>query len=231
MITASGLRRHCAYPVTLSKLVKPDSRSQAAMAKGTAFHKLMEQFLLGDEGAVAMPEDEELASWVTWARAYASRGYPEVAVGLSTTGLYVPVDEPEPHVYVARDGTPLLTAGRIDFLRKADGIVVVGDWKTGKYKADPVTRNLQLTALALAAAEMMGADGFVRQLVYVRMKEVDEDEQPIMLDSAEAGRCWEMVREAAMLDPLVPVVGAHCRNCWDLKKKRCEIGIAAMKGM
>jgi hypothetical protein len=149
----------------------------------------------------------------------------EFAVGLTTNGMGVECDEPEPHVYVAKDGSPLLTAGRADVVWSSivgtKHIVTVRDWKTGKWPVDPPARNLQLTALAMATLLMAGADGYRREIYYVRDGFTDADEAPVMLGTEAWARAADDVCAAARLDDM-PRPGPHCYGCWEKRMRRCS---------
>jgi len=234
MTSASALRANCGYPRTLSKLHPPSANSQAAMDKGTLFHSSVELWAKG--GAIPDVNDDEVRGWLellamTWAPSLGMEF--ELALGLGVGGGYVPVIEPDPHVYRAAAGVGqgngrLLTAGRADVvwrrvvIEPAPMLVAhIRDWKTGKYPAPPVGSNLQLTALALAAASAFGANAFVREIYYARDGFLDADPEPIMLDSPEAAEAWEMVEAAAKLDE-APRPGPWCEPCWERRMKRCK---------
>ena len=117
-----------------------------------------------------------------------------------------------------------MTAGRADHMAWCfvDSLRVarVRDYKTGKYPVAPVRQNLQVTALALAAASMLQCDGFIREIYYARDGYLDADDEPVMLDSEEAADAWAMVEAAAKLDE-APRPGSWCEPCWDRRTKRC----------
>ena len=236
MITASALKRNCGYPRALSRLEpttakERDARARrdAAADKGTLFHAAIvdwkEQASLHDI-LVSLPDDEVRG----WLEMLAMSWHPrpgmlfELAVGLREDGSGVLCDEPEPHVYVARDGSPLLTAGRADVVGSSivagRHLVTVRDWKTGKWPVDPPAHNLQLTALALAACSLAQADGFRREIYYVRDGFTDGDELPVMHGSPEWADAMTVVVEAALLDD-TPRPGAHCSSCWEARMRRC----------
>lgn len=236
MTSASALQRHCGYPRALSKITTKTAKQQVALDKGTAFHSAIELWAkTGDLAAVlAGLLDDEVRGWVellamTWAPG------PEVileaALGLSPHGGYVPVIETEPHVYVPQvKAHALLTAGRADlvgveWMPVAPGveyrIVRVRDWKTGRYAVSPPAENLQLTALALAAAGLFVAQGFIREIYYARDGYLDADPEPVLLDSDAGMAAWEMVEAAAKLDDS-PRPGEWCEPCWERRLKRCD---------
>jgi hypothetical protein len=232
MITASALKRSCGYPRALSKLPpttakERDARARrdAAAEKGTLFHAAVELWSSG--GALPQVHDGEVQGWLdllatTW------RPLPgmvfELAMGLRPDGTGVVCDEPEPHVYVARDGSELLTAGRADVVRGLmvplfdHHLVVVRDWKTGKWSVDPPGRNLQTSALAIAACSIAGADGFMREIHYTRDGHTDADVEPVLVGTPEYAALLGEVRAAALLDDQ-PRPGPHCEKCFD--RRRC----------
>ena len=230
MISASALKAHCGYPRALDKLHPKSANAQAACDKGTAFHSAVETWgKCGDFAAVLDGvADDEVRGWLellamTWTPSWGMNF--EVALGLSPAGGYVPVMEPEPHVYVPRLGYgSLLTAGRADVawseMLGGCNIAHVRDWKTGKYPAAPVATNLQLTALAFASASALHSAGFLREIYYARDGYLDADPTPIMLDSEEAADAWAMVEAAAKLDDS-PRPGVWCSPCWERRTRRC----------
>lgn len=237
VISASALKAHCGYPRALEKLRPKSANAQIACDKGTAFHSAVETWSkTGDlAGVLAGLLDDEVRGWLellamTWAPGQGMDF--ERALGLSPTGTYVQVKEPEPHVYVPDCplplAVPLLTAGRADVvfrrvvLEPSPMLVAhVRDWKTGRYPSAPVRENLQLTALAFAAADLFGANAFIREIYYARDGYLDADPGPIMLDSDEGAVAWEMVEAAAKLDDS-PRPGPHCGDCWERRKRTCK---------
>jgi hypothetical protein len=246
MTSASQLQRHCGYPRALAKIKPKSERATAAADKGTLFHSSVELWAkTGDlPSVVAGLLDDEVRGWLellamTWAPG--KWMMLENAVGLSPDGGGVVVDEPQPHVYVARDGSPLLTAGRADVVEVywhpgdpsrergygsnagGDGrrVVRVMDWKTGRYPVASPAENLQLTALALAAAAIYDAQAFVRAIYYARDGYMDADPDPVVLDSDEGAAAWEMVERAAKLDDSARP-GEWCQPCWERRLKRCD---------
>lgn len=233
MITASALRRLCGYPRALSKLEpttakdrEARARRDAAADKGTQFHEAIQRWAV--PGTV-FPEvaDDEVRGWLEMlAMSWSPRPGMlfEVALGLREDGSGVLCDEPEPHVYVARDGSPLLTAGRADVVGASivggHHIVTIRDWKTGKWPADPPARNLQTTALALAACSLVMADGFRREIYYVRDGFIDADQLPVMHGSPAWNEAMLEVVGAAQLDD-TPRPGPHCEGCWESRMRRC----------
>jgi hypothetical protein len=224
VLSASALKANCGYPRALDLVTPRSAKLQAAADLGTNFHLAVETWAKKGDlwHGVQVCATEEVRGWLELlATTWAPTGECEVALGLGSGGEYVPVNEPQPHVYVPVEaGTSLVTAGRADHVVMAGPIVVVEDFKTGKWPAPDVAVNLQLTALALAAASKHQAIGFVRRILYVRDGHVDADQQPVMLDSDEGAAAWEMVLRAAQLDDS-PRPGAHCGPCWERRTKRC----------
>lgn len=240
MISASALKRGCGYPRVLSK-VEPTTakdrearaRRDAAADKGTMFHAAVELWAAG--GQLPQVHDPEVQGWLellamTWEPR--PEMLLELAMGLTADGLGVLCREPEPHVYEAIDGSPLITAGRADVvsteMHRPSGahVVVIRDWKTGKWPVDPPAMNLQATALALAAAALAGADGYRREIYYVRDGYLDADAEPIYLCSREHDQALAEVREAAALDD-TPRPGPQCESCWERRMKRCTYAAVA----
>jgi len=97
---------------------------------------------------------------------------------------------------------------------------VVRDWKTGRWHVDPPEKNLQLTALALAACELAQADGFRREVYYAREGQLDGDEAPVFIGTEAYYLALADVFDAARIDD-TPRPGAHCEPCWERRMKRC----------
>jgi hypothetical protein len=234
LITASALKRNCAYPGVLSKIAPTTAKERDARARrdaagglGTMFHAAIEAWAQAGWDAIEVV-DPEVRGWLELLAASGWAPTPgmmfEVAAGLTWDGAGVLCDEPQPHVYVARDGSQLATAGRADVASSVieDGwhLVVIDDWKTGKWPVDPPARNLQVTALALALCQIAGADGFRRRIYYVRDGYLDADQAPVLVGSAEYRQALTEVWEAAALDDK-PHPGEHCDGCWEKRMKRC----------
>lgn len=239
MVTASALMRHCGHPRAL-KAAEPTTakerdarvRRDAAGAKGTLFHDAIQAWR---RPGTVIPEvaDDEVRGWIEMlAMNWSPRPGMlfEFAVGLTVDGRGVPCDEPQPHVYVAQDGSQLVTAGRADVVWAdiigGQHIVTVRDWKTGKWPVetvpiDPDNRQLQTTALAMAACLLAGADGYRRQIYYVRDGFTDGDELPVMRGTEAWARAADDVWAAAKLDE-TPRPGEWCANCWEAKSRRCK---------
>lgn len=216
MISASGLVADCAYRRVL-KARKPRSPNlEAAGARGTAFHALIERWIR--DGVVPVVEDLEMQGWVDllaaeWSPPPGART--EIAWGLSPDGAHVMVQEPKPHVYEAMDGRPLLTAGRADVCYGGVTLNVV-DWKTGKWPVAPAGENLQVNAAGLALARRFEARRYLPMIYYVRDGYFDVGE-PVELDGPSGAAALEMVRAAAQLDE-TPRPGPWCASCWERRE-------------
>jgi hypothetical protein len=137
-------------------------------------------------------------------------------MGLSPTGRYVEVTEPEPHVYVPVDSAAkILTAGRADTTWPDGGLIYVGDLKSGKTHLGRPEDLPQLQMLGLAAADKHQADAMVLGIYYAR-DGVWDWSQPIALDSAKAAAMWDQVLLYASLGP-EPRPGDWCASCWERK--------------
>lgn len=219
MITASALRAHCAYPAVLKRDKRPTPDQQAAMDRGTAFHMAVEQWL--KTGEIPVVADMECQGWIDLLAAEWNpppRGaMTEIAWGLRPDGKYADVLEPEPHVYVARDGGELLTAGRADVAWLHGGVLTVVDLKTGRWPVAPAGENLQVNAAGIALAQVSFTRGYVPAIYYARDGAWDMGER-VELDSPEWAQMFEAVRAAALLPP-EPRPGEHCAGCWE--RKRC----------
>lgn len=216
MISASALAPNCAYAKVLSaKRPRPPSTVEAA-DRGTAFHAAVETWI--KEGEYPTVDDLEMQGWLDL---LASQWTPpehaevEVAWGLRPDGTYTDVDEPEPHVYVARDGGELLTAGRADLVFERAGVLHVVDWKTGRWAAAPAVANLQVHAAGLALAAQTGLHGYLPMIYYVRDGYPDFGDV-VPLGSPVRAEMLERVREAATLPP-EPRPGPWCARCWERK--------------
>ena len=212
--SASSLKAHCAHVNVLSRLRKPSESSQLAMDKGTKFHAAVESWI--KTGEVPQIDDDEVRGWFDL---LVSQWTPppgcmvEVAWGLTPEMRYCEVEEPEPHKYVRKDGGELLTAGRADLVSISRGVVIVADWKTGRWPVTPANKNLQLAAAGIAFCGMYGAVCFDPAIYYAQNGEWDQGYTIIVSDVEKD------VRAAALLDGS-PVVGDHCGNCWE--RKNCK---------
>jgi len=213
--SASSLVRHCAHRNVLSKLRPRPARTVAAADRGTLFHAAVERWIRS--GEVPQVEDPEVQGWldmlaIDWTPP--PRAGVELALGLSPTRKFVEVEEPEPHVYVPTDGkSPLLTAGRADVVWAEGDVVVVRDWKTGVWPVAPAAENLQVLALAFAAADLTWARAFRAEIYYVRDGYRDSSGE-VVLGTPEAERLWGEVEAAALLDE-TPRPGPWCGGCWE----------------
>lgn len=125
IVSASALVRHCGYARKLDRERPKSANAQVACDRGTIFHQAVESWLRTRELPVVA--DMEIQGWLDL---LASQWEPpidavtEIAWGLSPLGEHVRVREAEPHVYVAADGSPLLTAGRADVAWRSDTLIV-----------------------------------------------------------------------------------------------------------
>ena len=185
------------------------------MDRGTQFHAMAEAWI--KTGWLPPCSDAELDTWLgmlamqwspTGARA-------EVAWGLRADGSYAAVDVPEPHVYVARDGAELLTAGTADIVQDCGYHVLVADIKTGSWPVRPARTNSQVLAAGLALMDDGEKAAFQPAIYYARSGEWDYG------DVIDVGsRAWvdalKQVRAEATLPP-EPRPGAWCAACWERK--------------
>lgn len=225
MRSFSRLKAFCSFPDTIEE--KPSKRRDAAAAIGTTFHKYIEMWVTSVRDGTVFHCDgavEPVKGWITMMR---QRWTPpaglmtEVALGLADLPEpeFVAVNEPEPHVYVAKDGkTPLLTAGRADLIWEDDDEAVrVCDIKTGQFYLGDPGKLRQVLAQGFAAASLHGAGAFRPGIYYARTGHFDWG-QPVTKGSAAWAEAWRVVLEAAKRDT-DPHPGAHCLGCWD--KKSC----------
>jgi PD-(D/E)XK nuclease superfamily len=234
VITASQLLRHCGYPRVLRDVPPSTAKERASRARrdaaadlGTMFHAAVQQWV--QTGAPGTVENAEVQGWIDllasqWAPPPGTRC--EVAWGLGHDGRYVSVDEPEPHIYVSRDGSPLLTAGRADAVWLSPGgtTLYVVDWKTGRWPVTPAPANLQVNAAGLAlgyeADTFMGSGYYVPGIYYARDGVFDWGD-PVEMDFPDM---WPEIKAAALLDE-TPRPGPHCETCWE----RCSCAYAALE--
>jgi hypothetical protein len=233
MRSASRLLRYCAYPEVLSTIpprTAPErlreANKRAAADRGKIFHTGVETWAA--TGTIPVVEDLEIQGWLDL---LASQWKPpvglitEMAWGLSHDGEHLEVTEPEPHVYVASNGSSLLTAGRLDagwtqgisVPTNGPHIAFCGDWKSGRFPVTPAYRNLQANAGGIALAKKLGAAGYVPGIYYCRDGYWDWGE-PVMLGSPEHRNIFAEIKAAALLDSGTPVPGEHCATCWERKK-------------
>lgn len=220
MISASGLAPDCGFARILNaKRPKPAATVEAA-DRGTVFHGGVESW--AHTGELPAIDDLEIQGWLDL---LASQWSPptnaevEIAWGLTDHehAGYVDVDEPEPHVYVARNGAALLTAGRADAAWERAGVLYVVDWKTGKWPVTPAVANLQVNAAGIALAERVGALSYRPAVYYVRDGAWDWGDV-VDVQSPSHAEMFAKVRGAALLDE-TPRPGAWCARCWE--KKAC----------
>ena len=227
VVSASSLVRDCGYQRALRRARKPSPDQQAAMDRGTTFHQAVETWARTRELPVLA--DLEMQGWLDllaaeWAPPVDCEY--EVAWGLRTDardygelGAYVEVAEPEPHVYVARDGGPLLTAGRADVAwTSVNCSLAVVDWKTGRWPATPAAHNLQANSAGIALALKRGLRSYTPGVYYARDGYWDWGAQ-VVLGTPAFEQIWGEIRTAALLDE-TPRPGEVCRSCWE--RKGCE---------
>lgn len=228
MRSASSLMRDCSYPNILKKLPPKTAKEreahanrQAAADRGTTFHAAVESWV--KTGIVPMVEDLEIQGWLDLLVCNWNPGvsHVEVAWGLDMAGNFVDVDEPEPHVYTAKDGkTQLLTAGRADVctLTPTAPVAVLGDWKTGRWAVTPAEQNLQVNAAGIALAGKFKVDAYEPGIYYVRDGHWDIG-PTVWRGTVEWESMLSEIRQAALL-PDEPRPGEHCASCWE--RKRCN---------
>jgi len=214
IVSASSLVRHCGYVRALKKLRKPTADQQAAMDRGTLFHQAIEAW--AKTRTLPMLPDMEMQGWIDL---MSMEWVPpvdfdcEIAWGLGLDGAFVPVIEPEPHVYGPLDGvTPLLTAGRADGAWWNEG-VDVADWKTGRWPVTPAVDNLQANAAGIALARAQGATSYRPGIYYARDGFWDWGPR-VVFGTPAYERIWGEIRMAALLDE-TPRPGPHCKSCWE----------------
>jgi len=219
MWTGSKLSRFCAHAHVLADLNPRPTRDKAA-AKGRAFDDALVEW--HRTGRVPVMADNDVTAWLLmmaengWAWPHGCEL--QIAWGLSHWGTYVPVREPQPHVYEALDGEPLITAGRADACWMADDILVVTDWKSGRSLVPPARVNLQVNAAGIALSQRWKARGYVAGIYYAREGRWDMGEE-VERDSDDWRSRLEEVEAAAQLDDQ-PHPGPHCSDCWE--RKNCE---------
>lgn len=221
IVSASSLVRHCGYQRALRRARKPTADQQAAMDRGTIYHQAIETWARTRELPV-LP-DLEMQGWLDLLAAEWSPpidGEYEVAWGLraeledGVPPRFVEVDEPEPHVYVARDGGSLLTAGRCDGVwTGGDCSMVAADWKTGRWTTTPAPDNLQVNAAGVALALKRGMTSYIPAIYYARDGYWDMGPR-VVFGTPAFTRIWGEIRAASLLDER-PRPGAHCATCWE----------------
>jgi hypothetical protein len=218
VISASALRRDCGYARILSKARQPTAAQQKAMGDGVIFHQAVETWARTRQ--LPIIADLQTQGWLDllaceWEPPV--DGEYEVAWGLRADDdgrpVYVEVTEPEPHVYVARDGGPLLTAGRADVGWWSVEGLCVADWKTGRWPAPPAEKNLQVNAAGIALALKRGAESYRPGIYYARDGFWDWGPR-VVFGTPAADRILGEVRDAALLDE-TPRPGPQCGQCWE----------------
>jgi hypothetical protein len=222
VITASGLAPDCGYAKILSASKPRTPEQTASMARGTAFHGLIEAWV--KNGRVPETEDMEIQGWVDLMAADwwpVGHTFAEISWGLTMDGGYIDVAEPTPHEYVAAlDGkpVPLLTAGRADLAwTDEDGMLRVPDLKTGRWPVTAAVDNLQVNAAGIALAQRLFARGYVPGVYYARDGAWDWG-LPVEVGSPAWNASLASVTAAALLPP-EPQPGDYCEKCWE--RKRC----------
>ncbi len=215
MRTFSQLRDKCSHPEVLELTRMRYAGQQKALDRGTAFHRAVEQWVKGEP--ITMPDDPDVVSWLdrmtsTWTPPPGVRS--EFAVGIRPDGTVTDeVDEPEPHVYVARDGSELLTAGRLDLTWEHDMTVHVVDVKTGvKYLGDPWTIP-QIVAQTYAIAVLDGAGAVSPGVYYARLGIFDHGEER----SGSDREMWLKDIRRWATQPNDPVISGACLSCYSNK--------------
>lgn len=216
--SASKLNPNCGYANVLSATRPRSAANKQACNLGTAFHRLAEGWIKGQELPVLMTDEMHL--WITTLR---SRWVPppsvrtEVLWGLTDGGNYVHVEETAPHVYASPTGVPVLTAGRADvcWVDQATDTLICLDWKTGRYPSPPAEFNLQVNAAGLALARRFFCSAYIPGIYYVRGGDWDMGEA-VPLGSPTAAERFAAVKHAAELDE-TPRPGEWCGGCWERK--------------
>jgi hypothetical protein len=217
--TFSALRERCNYPEIIDLSVAKTPSRQKSMDVGTEFHEAVEAWVTNRPLGFFLSKDAnkwfEMMTKV-WAPPVDCRA--EVAIGITTDGRAVDVDEPEPHAYVPRDPTDvLLTAGRLDLEwteeRFTENVV---DVKTGRtYLGDP-WQIPQLVAQAVSVAlRLMAQFSDVSQIklgvYYARLGLFDYGDGPRPLSNVIAMLPQVHRWATAESDPRP---GAHCLGCY-----------------
>lgn len=200
-----------------------------AIEKGRRFHAAVEEWI--KTGTVPVFDDADVSSWF---RSLTDQWTPppwiktEVAWGLRPDGSYVDVEEPEPHVYVAVDGSELLTAGRADLAwwegGLYDGVICTPDLKAGKWAVEPAITNLQANAAGYALALRYKAFAYQPGIYYAQSGAFDWGDV-VEMGSDQAAEAFYEIRLAAQL-PAAPIPGPWCGDCWEFKKSTCKEGMA-----
>lgn len=233
MRTFSQLRKNCAYPITLDALGGPRPARDKAAGLGTEFHARIDAWV-----ATGALDDYSDASKVVkgWLDRMVATGWTppsgcrsEVACGLRVSdddtdrGWLRPVEviETSPHVYVAKDGNAIATAGRVDLMWKVLGVLYVADVKTGRTYLGPPAEIPQLTAGACALSDPDGDDMINVGVYYARLGVWD-------WSGLLTYRKVEHTTGRALGLPDAPIVGGHCLGCWNTEA--CEAYPGTKKG-
>lgn len=216
MWTASKLSRNCAAHHALSDL-NPRPTRDAAAKKGQHFHRALEEWR--DTGAVPFMADDDIAAWLG---TMVDKGWDwpdgcelEVAWGLDPWGCFQPVRETDPHVYVSITGDDLMTAGRCDGIWPSGDMLVVVDWKTGRFDAPHISGNLQVNAAGMALCQRHKKAGYIPCLYYARDGRWQPGEE-VMAGSEKWNAMLDEIKRAAALDDQ-PHPGDWCNACWERK--------------
>jgi hypothetical protein len=225
MRTFSSLKNECAHPELLKLTAPKNYARDKAADKGTLFHSFVEKAVNGQTFFGKFDEDVN-----RWAKKLFDQWGPprgcmsEVAIGLDANGQAHMVDEPEPHVYVAQNGSELVTAGRLDlrWYEDEDTTLVVVDLKTGQsYLGDP-WEIPQLVAQAVAATKLhnrINGRTIARVklgVYYARLGIFDYGSGPRDLNTVE--NLWDSVYHWATMSN-EPRPGGWCLSCFE--KKQC----------
>jgi hypothetical protein len=226
--SASALKRFCAYPEVLDKAPPKTAAEKtraanrdASAVRGTIFHKAIEDWANSRTGQVSRVEDPEIQGWVDL---LASQWKPplgfqaEVKWGLGPNGEYKDVLEPEPHVYIAADGSELLTAGTADGAWEWSAVetTYIADWKSGKWPVEPARTNLQVNSAGLALA-VRNFTRFYRAGIYYPRDGIWDWGETIEVGS-EAYRAHLAAVQASARLGTEPRPGPHCSACWSKSK-------------
>lgn len=230
MWSASSIPRYCGYANVLKKDKPPSEGMIEGGRLGKKFHGFMEQWTKSGQ-IPPWPDDPDEADY--WfvnalsAMSIPSGALAEVAMGLDEQGGYVPVNEPEPHVYAPLDGvSALMTAGRADVVWKSGDTAWVGDYKTGTSAQDPPGRHLQLLALGFAAMGMLSARA-MRLGIYFARDARWEWSHRMTRSNGSTGQLFMDLRSKCNMDDK-PRPGDWCGSCWE--RKRCQHAFRGLDG-
>jgi len=157
-------------------------------------------------------KDEDDIGYVALSYEHARKEEP---VGLDEQGCFMEVQQDAgPAGYVDQPG--LLVPSTVDMWWGYDHprgrTVFVGDIKTGEHAIPSGARNLQFVAPALALADRDGADWYRTGIWYAREGRWELG-PAVHVSSALALQDLTRLQRAAT-NPPVPVVGAHCNECF-----------------